>query len=67
MRRIIAAIVSAFTLFAFFFYFRWAGIKGLISFILGMGIMAYLLIKRNRELISAADYIEDQIGGNNGI
>lgn len=46
-------------------FFRWAGIKGFIAFLLGMGIMAYLLLSKNMmfqgiiEMFGADEYITD--------
>ncbi len=34
-----------------FFLFRWAGIKGLITFSVGMLIMAYLILSKNAMLM----------------
>jgi len=38
---------------ALFYFFWWIGLKGIIGFILGMGIMAYLILSENTTLMSA--------------
>lgn len=43
--------------------FRWAGVRGLIMFIFGMGVMAYLMIAKKDSL----DYFENVIRGKHGI
>lgn len=42
--RIIIMIASILLIIAFF---RWAGLKGMASFILGMSLMGYLLLSKN--------------------
>ena len=42
--RLVVMIASVLLIIAFL---RWAGIKGILSFVLGMSLMAYLLISKN--------------------
>lgn len=42
--RIIVMIASVLLIIGFL---RWGGIKGILSFMLGMGLMAYLLLSKN--------------------
>ncbi len=60
--RITVMILSILLIFGFF---RWSGIKGFLSFLLGMGIMAYLLLSKNMmfqmiiETFGAVEYIDE--------
>ncbi len=60
--RIVIMIASVLLIIGFF---RWAGIKGMLSFLLGMGIMAYLLLSKNMmfrgiiETFGATEYISE--------
>ncbi len=40
-------MIAALSILTIFFFFRWVGIKGMISFILGMGIMAWIFLSKN--------------------
>jgi hypothetical protein len=42
--RIAATLAS---IFALYWYFRWAGLRGVISLLLGMVIMAIILLSKN--------------------
>jgi len=60
--RIVIMIASVLLILGFF---RWAGIKGILSFMLGMGIMAYLLLSKNMmfrgiiDMFGATEYLDD--------
>ena len=47
IKRIILIVTSIGTVIILFMLLRWAGIKGILSFIAGMVIMAYLLLSNN--------------------
>lgn len=46
-------------------FLRWAGIKGVLSFMLGMSLMAYLLLSKNImfqgiiEMFGASEYLSE--------
>jgi len=60
--RIVIMIASILLILGFF---RWAGVKGVLAFILGMLIMAYLLLSKNFmfkgiiDMFGATEYLED--------
>lgn len=60
--RIVIMIASILLILGFF---RWAGLKGMLAFMLGMGIMAYLLLSKNMmfmgiiETFGATEYIRE--------
>ena len=47
IKRIILIVTSIGTVIILFMLLRWTGIKGILSFIAGMVIMAYLLLSNN--------------------
>ena len=63
--RIIVMIASILLIIAFL---RWGGIKGILSFVLGMSLMAYLLLSKNMmfqgiiSMFGADEYLND-VGG----
>lgn len=40
-------LLSLATIIAFFIFFRWVGVKGLLAFLLGMFIIGYLILSKN--------------------
>lgn len=66
-KKIFKIICFILSIFLFIWFFRWASWKGMISFVLGMGIMGFLLLSKNpmlRFLISFAqadDYFKEII------
>lgn len=55
-------------LFAVFMFFRWAGVKGMLSFILGMFLMSWLILSKNMvmrtliEMTKSESYINEVVG-----
>lgn len=49
---VLKIVISIASIFAFFYFFRWTGWRGFIAFIIGMGIMAYLLLSKNIMLMT---------------
>lgn len=49
---IVKIVISLVTIILFIGFFRWTGFKGLISFMLGMLIMAFLILSKNPILLS---------------
>lgn len=49
-------------------FFRWVGFKGILSFLIGMGIMAYLLLSKNPmvkmiiKLAESQEHLEELMG-----
>ncbi len=47
LKTVLNIVLSLASILLIFIYFRWVGYKGVISFLLGMVIMAYLLLSNN--------------------
>ncbi len=64
-KKALIIIFSIASIISLFIFLRWAGIKGIISLFLGMGIMAYLFMSKNFmlsyiiESTKSEDYIEE--------
>lgn len=54
-RKFLMLAMSFASIILLFLFLRWAGIKGLASFGLGMGIMAYLMLSKNLMLAYIID------------
>ena len=65
----IRAVISIGILFIVFFFFRYIGFKGLLGFVIGMGLMSFMFLSKNPILrwaiafASAEAYVDD-IAGN---
>lgn len=46
-RKIFMIALSVASVVGIFMFFRWVGFKGILSFLIGMSIMAYLLLSKN--------------------
>jgi len=56
--RILRIIISIASILLLIGFFRWTGLKGLMSFILGLFVMAYLLLSKNAMLMGVVEYFE---------
>lgn len=47
LKTVLNIVLSLASILLIFIYFRWVGYKGVISFLLGLIVMAYLLLSNN--------------------
>ncbi len=47
IKKVINITISILSIFGLFYLMRWAGLKGILSFLVGMIIMAYLILSNN--------------------
>lgn len=52
IKKVLQILFSILTIILLFTFFRWAGIKGLLSFLIGMLIMAFLILSKNPVMTS---------------
>ena len=53
--KIIKVLIGILISFGILFYFIWSGVRGLLSFLFGMGVMAYLILSGNSLILWIVD------------
>ena len=56
IKRAISILISIGSVIALLMFFRWATYKGVIAFMLGLFVMAYLLLSKNPALKFIVEY-----------
>lgn len=68
LKRVLIIVLSIGSIILLFLFLRWVGLKGLLSLMIGMFIMAWLLLSKNQLLLwvikktEGGDYLEEVKG-----